>query len=76
MFNMSIKGIKTNRHTKIKKKKRIKNTEHTHTPKKKKKPTRKRKKHKLQKNGKMKIRQIETKMKENTHMYPNETNID
>jgi len=35
---MSIKGIKTNRHTKIKKKKRIKNTEHTHTPKKKKNP--------------------------------------
>ena len=72
MFHMSIKVIKTNRHTKNFKK-RTKNTEHTHTQKKKK---RKRKKHKLQKNGKMKIRQIETKMKENTHMHPNETNID
>ena len=46
------------------------------TTKVKKKKKKKKAKHKLQKNGKMKIRQIETKMKENTHMHPNETNID
>ena len=40
MFHMSIKVIKTNRHTKNFKK-RTKNTEHTHTQKKKKKKKKK-----------------------------------